>query len=181
MDNARKSIVRLIPGTTLRAVKANSPWHLEDAGAVSILWDIDRLDEWIEAVNEENSVLKMYVVTLKASSFRNVVKAAKETLDAVTTLQEVTIPANEGFLENLEYFRLDFLDPDEVARGDAFKAILPILWMVAGCCGEREESKGSGPGQATPRRWPVRRPHRSPRVRFPRRAASRRGKRRDRS
>ena len=52
---------------------------------------------------------------------------------------------SEGFEENLEYYRLDFLDPDEVARGDAFKAIVPILWMVAGCRGEREDSKGSMP------------------------------------
>ncbi len=52
---------------------------------------------------------------------------------------------SEGFDENLEYFRVDFLDPDEVARGDAFKAIVPILWMVAGCRGEREDSKGSMP------------------------------------
>ena len=40
-----------------------------------------------------------------------------------------------GLSENVEYFRLDFLDPDEVARGDAFKAIVPILWMMAGCRG----------------------------------------------
>lgn len=52
---------------------------------------------------------------------------------------------SEGFEENLEYFRLDFLDPDEVARGDSFKAILPVLWMMAGCRGEREDSKGSMP------------------------------------
>lgn len=51
----------------------------------------------------------------------------------------------DGLNENIEYFRLDFLDPDEVARGDAFKAILPILWMVAGCRGEREDSKGTTP------------------------------------
>jgi adenine-specific DNA-methyltransferase len=51
----------------------------------------------------------------------------------------------DGFNENLEYFRLDFLDPDEVARGDAFQAILPILWMMAGCQGMREDSKGSQP------------------------------------
>jgi adenine-specific DNA-methyltransferase len=50
-----------------------------------------------------------------------------------------------GFEENVEHFRLDFLDPDQVARGDAFKAIVPILWMVAGCRGEREDSKGSTP------------------------------------
>jgi adenine-specific DNA-methyltransferase len=49
-----------------------------------------------------------------------------------------------GFEENVEYFRLDFIDPDDAARGEAFKAILPILWMMAGAKGEREESKGSG-------------------------------------
>jgi adenine-specific DNA-methyltransferase len=49
----------------------------------------------------------------------------------------------EGLDANLEYFRLDFLDPAQVARGDAFQAILPILWMLAGCSGEREDSKGS--------------------------------------
>src|SRR5271157_7395 len=49
----------------------------------------------------------------------------------------------EGFAENIEYLRLDFLDPAQVARGDAFQAILPILWIMAGCQGEREDSKGS--------------------------------------
>jgi adenine-specific DNA-methyltransferase len=49
----------------------------------------------------------------------------------------------EGFDENVEYFRLEFLDPAEVARGDAFQAILPILWMIAGCIGSREGGKAS--------------------------------------
>jgi adenine-specific DNA-methyltransferase len=49
----------------------------------------------------------------------------------------------DGLEENLEYLRLDFLNPDEVARGDAFQAILPVLWLMAGCRGIREDSKGS--------------------------------------
>ncbi|NVO12398.1 MAG: hypothetical protein HXX10_00010 [Rhodoplanes sp.] len=48
-----------------------------------------------------------------------------------------------GFEENVEYFRLDFINPDDVARGEAFKAILPILWMMAGATGERADSKGT--------------------------------------
>jgi adenine-specific DNA-methyltransferase len=51
---------------------------------------------------------------------------------------------SQGFRENIEYFRLDFVDPDDVARGEAFKAILPILWMMASAVGQREDSKGSG-------------------------------------
>ena len=45
----------------------------------------------------------------------------------------------------MEYFRLDFLNPSEVERGDAFESILPILWMMAGCIGEREDRRGSTP------------------------------------
>ncbi len=43
-----------------------------------------------------------------------------------------TLTFSEGFHENVECFRLDFLDPAEVARGDAFQAIAPILWLMAG-------------------------------------------------
>lgn len=50
---------------------------------------------------------------------------------------------SKGLQENLEYFRLDFLNPSEVARGDAFQAVLPVLWLMAGCRGKREDSKGS--------------------------------------
>lgn len=50
---------------------------------------------------------------------------------------------SSGFEENAEYFRLDFVDPHDVARGEAFKAILPILWLTAGAVGLREDSKGS--------------------------------------
>jgi adenine-specific DNA-methyltransferase len=38
---------------------------------------------------------------------------------------------------------LDFLDPPEVSRGDKFEAIVPILWMLAGCAGPCKTSRGS--------------------------------------
>lgn len=46
---------------------------------------------------------------------------------------------SEGFDENMEYLRLDFVDPSEVERGDAFTAILPILWLMSGCGRRRPE------------------------------------------
>lgn len=51
---------------------------------------------------------------------------------------------SEGFSENAAYFKLDFLDPTEVNRGDKFESIVPILWMLAGCRGAPEVSRGSG-------------------------------------
>jgi adenine-specific DNA-methyltransferase len=41
-------------------------------------------------------------------------------------------PISDGFKENLEFFDLQFLDVNNVARGKAFESIAPILWMKAG-------------------------------------------------
>jgi adenine-specific DNA-methyltransferase len=49
-------------------------------------------------------------------------------------------PMAEGFSANLEYFRLDFLDPQEIQMGRQFSAILPILWMMAGSRGPRPDA-----------------------------------------
>ena len=51
---------------------------------------------------------------------------------------------SDGFEENAVYYRLNFIDPSEVKRGDMYGAILPILWMMAGASGDLELSKGSG-------------------------------------
>jgi adenine-specific DNA-methyltransferase len=47
-------------------------------------------------------------------------------------------PFSLGFEENVEFFRLDYLDPDDVDLRRQFKAILPALWLAAGGIGERE-------------------------------------------
>jgi adenine-specific DNA-methyltransferase len=39
---------------------------------------------------------------------------------------------SQGFEENCEFFRLDYLHPDDVELGHAFQAIHPLLWLMAG-------------------------------------------------
>lgn len=51
-------------------------------------------------------------------------------------------PYAEGFDENVEFFRIDYLDPDEVDLGTQFEAIFPSLWLSAGAVGERQKLKG---------------------------------------
>jgi adenine-specific DNA-methyltransferase len=41
----------------------------------------------------------------------------------------------QGFAENCEFLRLDYLNPDDVALGSCFDRILPLLWMAGGACG----------------------------------------------
>jgi adenine-specific DNA-methyltransferase len=43
----------------------------------------------------------------------------------------------EGFAENVEFYRLDYLDPAEVEFGLRYGAIEPLLWLRAGGIGER--------------------------------------------
>lgn len=45
-------------------------------------------------------------------------------------------PLKEGFEENVQYFRLDYLDPNAVAYREKLEDVLPILWLMAGAKGE---------------------------------------------
>lgn len=42
---------------------------------------------------------------------------------------------SEGFEENIQYFRLDYLDPNAIAYRQKLTDILPILWLTAGARG----------------------------------------------
>jgi hypothetical protein len=64
---------------------------------------------------------------------------------ASSTPEEEKLPMKNGFSANLEYFKLEFLDPHEVEMGRQFAAILPILWLMAGAKGPRPYSTGDVP------------------------------------
>jgi adenine-specific DNA-methyltransferase len=46
-------------------------------------------------------------------------------------------PFASRFEENIEFYRLDYLDPNDVSLGRQFDAILPLLWLAAGATGSR--------------------------------------------
>jgi adenine-specific DNA-methyltransferase len=50
-------------------------------------------------------------------------------------------PMEEGFRENVEFLRIDYLDPDDVDLGNQFHSIHPLLWFAAGGIGTREAPK----------------------------------------
>lgn len=54
-------------------------------------------------------------------------------------------PMSDGFEANLAYFKLDFLDADEVQLGRKFAALLPILWLMAGAKGPCPSSPDNVP------------------------------------
>jgi len=46
-------------------------------------------------------------------------------------------PYAAGFEENVEFFRLDYLDPADIELGQRFGELLPVWWLQAGGIGER--------------------------------------------
>lgn len=59
----------------------------------------------------------------------------------------------EGFAENVEFFRLDYLDPAAVEFGMRFAELHPLLWLRVGGIGERQELDPTKP-LGLPRRSP---------------------------
>ena len=59
-------------------------------------------------------------------------------------------PYSEGFLENAAFFRLDYADPDTLALGYAFAAIVPALWLAAGRTGDPAALGDPEPGMFLP-------------------------------
>jgi adenine-specific DNA-methyltransferase len=53
-------------------------------------------------------------------------------------------PMADGLRENVEFFRIDYLDADEVDLGGQFDAILPSLWLSAGAKGSRKGVSQTG-------------------------------------
>lgn len=49
-------------------------------------------------------------------------------------------PLSDGFDENVEFLRLEYLDRDAVSLDRAFEAIAPLLWLKAGGTGARVDS-----------------------------------------
>ena len=130
----RKQVAALLPGVTQSKID-NGPWFLDDDVAVSVLWDVRQASAWMEALGGVNHVNDLYVVTAESRAFIALKAQIFETLGPQEVAEDEKRPLAQGFAANLEYFRLDFLDPQEIQMGRQFAAILPILWMMAGARG----------------------------------------------
>jgi adenine-specific DNA-methyltransferase len=132
----RKQVAALLPGITQSKIN-DGPWFLDDDVAVSVLWDVRQAPAWLEELSEADHVNDLCVVTTESRLFNSLKAQIVETLGAQEVAEEEKRPLAIGFAANLEYFRLDFLDPQEIQMGRQFAAVLPILWMMAGARGPR--------------------------------------------
>jgi adenine-specific DNA-methyltransferase len=135
----RKQVAALLPAVPQSKVD-DGPWLLDDEVAVSILWDVQQASAWLEELTEADHVTEVCVMTSEGKLFNALKVQIAETLGPQIVTENEKRPLADGFAANLDYFRLDFLDPQEVQMGRQFAAILPILWMMAGARGPRPEA-----------------------------------------
>lgn len=131
----RKQLVALIDKVPQSKITANMPFFVDDEIPASILFDIRQAEAWLEALEDQEHITDFYFVTQEKRAFDSIKQQVQELLGPVLLEEEEKRPLKDGFPANLEYFKLDFLDPTEVQMGRQFAAILPVLWMMAGARG----------------------------------------------
>ena len=107
----------------------------EDDHTVSILFDENYADEYIEALDGMQHITEFYIITKNAKIFKNIKEQINEILGNIVVDVPVKMPMADGFKANAAFFKLGFLDKLSVRIGRQFKEMLPTLWMKAGCFG----------------------------------------------
>lgn len=140
----RKQLAALMPALPQSKLEADAPWFLDDGLPVSVLWDAQQSAAWLEELANADHLTDIYVVTTETKLFNALAKEIKEALGPLTVEEEEKRPMADGFAANLDYFKLELLEPSGVAMGRQFEGILPILWMMAGARGARPEPPENG-------------------------------------
>ena len=133
---AKKSIIALLKSDIpQKALTENSNYILNEDYTTSIIFNLECEEEWLDALEEQTQVSKIYVVTNKKSAFNRLKVAIQDALGKISKEESVTHPMADGFKTNAVFFKLGFLNKNAVAMGNQFKEILSTLWMKAGAIG----------------------------------------------
>jgi len=140
-SSKKKQLVSLIGKEKLpqSLVKEDTKYIVSDKYPASILFDDLAVDEWLTALEDQDHITEFYMVTQDDSLFNDTKEKIQELLGDIIVQEPIKKPMSDGFESNCEYFKLGFLDKNEVVLGRQFKELLSILWMKAGAIGKRPE------------------------------------------
>lgn len=133
----RKDIVSLLGKDKLpqSLVKPGIDFVVSEKYNATILFSPSAYEEWIAALDGQDHVTELYVVTTSNKEFKKIKEQLIEVMGAIAVSKIEKISMAVGFKANAAYFKLGFLDKASVRIGRQFREMLPILWMKAGCCG----------------------------------------------
>lgn len=130
----KKQIVALVGDKKMpqNAVKAECPFLVTEEANKAILFDVTKIDDFMEEVHDDVDVI--YIVTSNNKAFNAAKRELEELPERIKTVP-VSIPMADGFAANAAYYKLTFLDKEKVSLGTQLEKLLPILWMKAGAHG----------------------------------------------
>lgn len=120
-------------------VKADSKFIVSDKHSATILFDVNAVNEWLEALEDQDHISDFYIVVKSAATFKEIKAQVSNLLGPMNVTLQVKRPMSDGFPANVEYFKLGFLDKNSVSLGQQFREILPLLWLKSGAIGRRPE------------------------------------------
>ena len=115
----------------------------DDSYNASILFDVTKTDEWLEALEGNDHITNFYIVAEKDATYKQVKNEVSEMMGKIEETLSVEMPMKDGFKANAIFFKLGFLDKRSVERGRQLQELLPLLWMKAGAKGLCPKKVGS--------------------------------------
>lgn len=101
----------------------------------SVLIDASRYEEYLEEITDFDHITNFIVITKDNKLFNKINKAIEEQFGTYSEKAPVELEMSNGFKTNAIYFKLGFLDKNDVALGRQFEKLLSLLWMKSGACG----------------------------------------------
>lgn len=137
----KKAVVTLInkqKTVKLPTMTQDAPFLVpeEDDYNASILFDLNKKDDWLEALDGNDHITHLYIVAEKDADYKRVKNEVSEVMGKIEETVPVSMPMKDGFKANAVFFKLGFLDKRSVERGRQLQELLPLLWMKAGAKGE---------------------------------------------
>ena len=124
-------------------VEADSRFIVSEEHPCAILFDINYAGEWLDALDGQDHITELFVITRNTPAFKQLKEELQNLLGKLVMEETVVRPMSEGFHANVKYFRLGFLDKNAVELHRQFEELLPMLWMKAGAKGDCPQLKDS--------------------------------------
>lgn len=102
----------------------------------SILFDLSSKDEWIDSLEGNEHITFFYILTDDNAIYKKIKDEVSSVMGKTKERTNMLIPMSDGFKSNAIFFKLGFLDKNEVALGRNLKELLPLLWMQANAIGD---------------------------------------------
>ena len=141
----KKMLTQLSNGALVqRLLDDNADFAIADDSEIAILFNDSAVDDWLEALDGQDQVKTIYVVTDNNRLFKKTKTDIEDLLGKYEEEVPAPSPMANGFEENAIFFDLTYQNPVVVDLDGAYEEIAPLLWMRAGCKGPIIDARGDG-------------------------------------